>query len=61
MHANFFVNLGSGSAEEVLELVIEVERQVLERFGVVLVREFEYWDGDRPSVHGDQVPDLLNE
>jgi len=44
IHANFFVNLGEGNARDVLKLVTEVERQVLERFGVALVREFEYWD-----------------
>ena len=46
MHANFFVNLGRGTAVDVLELVAEVERLVLERFGVRLVREFEYWGDD---------------
>ncbi len=45
-HANFFVNIGRGTARDVLELVAEVERQVLERFGVTLVREFEHWGGD---------------
>ncbi|MBD3868871.1 MAG: UDP-N-acetylmuramate dehydrogenase [Acidobacteria bacterium] len=61
MHANFFVNLGRGSADNVLELVAEVERQVRDQFGVDLVREFEYWGGEEPSVRGDQVPDLLDE
>ena len=45
LHANFFVNLGRGTARDVLELVAEVERQVLERFGINLVREFEHWGG----------------
>lgn len=43
LHANFFVNLGGGRSEDVLELVSQVEQAVLERFGVSLVREFEYW------------------
>jgi len=42
-HANFFVNLGRGTAADVLELVARVEREVEERFGVRLVREFEEW------------------
>jgi len=43
-HANFFVNLGRGTARDALELVARVEASVQERFGVRLEREFEYWD-----------------
>jgi UDP-N-acetylmuramate dehydrogenase len=42
-HANFFVNLGSGTSADVLALVERVEREVRSRFGVTLVREFEVW------------------
>lgn len=42
-HANFFVNVGGGTAKDVLALVEHVERVVLERFGVRLTREFEVW------------------
>lgn len=42
-HANFFVNLGRGTAADALALVERVEREVLEKFGVKLVREFEVW------------------
>lgn len=42
-HANFFVNHGSATASQTLELVERVERTVAERFGVQLVREFELW------------------
>jgi len=42
-HANFFVNLGRGSAADALALVERVEREVESRFGVRLEREFEYW------------------
>jgi UDP-N-acetylmuramate dehydrogenase len=42
-HANFFVNLGGGTARDVLTLVEQVEREVLDRFGVRLTREFEVW------------------
>jgi UDP-N-acetylmuramate dehydrogenase len=42
-HANFFVNLGRGTAADALALVERVEREVLRRFGVRLQREFEYW------------------
>jgi len=42
-HANFFVNLGRGTARDVLALVERVEREVQAKFGVSLVREFELW------------------
>lgn len=42
-HANFFVNLGGGTARDVLALVAIVEAEVSRRFGVRLVREFETW------------------
>ena len=42
-HANFFVNLGSGTAADALALVERVEEEVQRRFGVQLVREFELW------------------
>jgi UDP-N-acetylmuramate dehydrogenase len=43
LHANFFVNLGGGTARDVLRLVERVEDEVLGRFGVRLEREFELW------------------
>lgn len=43
-HANFFVNLGGGTARDVLELAERVENEVRRRFGVELVREFEVWE-----------------
>ena len=42
-HANFFVNLGQGTAADALALVERVEQEVAARFGVQLVREFEIW------------------
>jgi UDP-N-acetylmuramate dehydrogenase len=42
-HANFFVNLGGGTARDVLALAQMVEDEVERRFGVRLVREFELW------------------
>ena len=42
-HANFFVNLGGGTAKDVLELVALAEGEVARRFGVTLTREFEAW------------------
>ena len=42
-HANFFVNLGGGTAHDALALVEQVEREVFERSGVRLTREFEVW------------------
>jgi UDP-N-acetylmuramate dehydrogenase len=42
-HANFIVNLGRGSAADALALVERIEREVLDRFGIRLEREFELW------------------
>jgi UDP-N-acetylmuramate dehydrogenase len=42
-HANFFVNLGGGTAADALALVERVEEEVLRRFGVRLQREFDLW------------------
>jgi UDP-N-acetylmuramate dehydrogenase len=42
-HANFFVNLGGGTAGDALALVELVERTVLAKLGVKLTREFEVW------------------
>jgi UDP-N-acetylmuramate dehydrogenase len=42
-HANFFVNLGRGTARDALAMVERVEREIESRFGVRLQREFEYW------------------
>lgn len=43
LHANFFVNRGHATAEEMLQLVQHAEAVVLQKFGVQLVREFELW------------------
>jgi UDP-N-acetylmuramate dehydrogenase len=42
-HANFFVNVGRATAQDVLALVEKVEEEVEARFGVRLEREFELW------------------
>jgi UDP-N-acetylmuramate dehydrogenase len=42
-HANFFVNLGGGTAKDALALIELVEREVFDKFGVRLTREFEVW------------------
>ena len=42
-HANFFVNLGHGTADDALRLMAVVEREVEARFGVRLRREVEVW------------------
>jgi UDP-N-acetylmuramate dehydrogenase len=42
-HANFFVNVGGGTAKDVLALVERVEDEVFVKFGVRLTREFEVW------------------
>ena len=43
LHANFFVNLGRGTAADALALVDKVTSEVERQFGVRLVREFELW------------------
>lgn len=43
LHANFFVNVGGGTARDALALVADVEAEVERRFGVRLEREFELW------------------
>ena len=43
-HANFFVNVGGGTCDDVLALVERVEAEVEKRFGIELVREFELWE-----------------
>jgi len=42
-HANFFVNVGGGTASDALALVELVEHEVFDKFGVKLTREFEVW------------------
>jgi UDP-N-acetylmuramate dehydrogenase len=42
-HANFFVNVGGGTAADALALVELAEGEVLRKFGVRLTREFEAW------------------
>ncbi len=42
-HANFFVNVGGGTARDALALVEQVEQEVFDKFGVKLTREFEVW------------------
>jgi UDP-N-acetylmuramate dehydrogenase len=42
-HANFFINLGGGTAADALALVERVELEIEDRFGVTLTREFELW------------------
>ncbi len=49
LHANFIVHDGSATAADVVALMSEVQRRVLERFGVWLTPEVEWWgDGELP-------------
>jgi UDP-N-acetylmuramate dehydrogenase len=43
MHANYFVNDGTGSAADFTALMDEVRARVKERFGVVLEPEVKFW------------------
>ena len=47
-HANFIVNLGGATAEDVLAVIREVRRRVAEQFGVVLEPEVRFVGFDRP-------------
>ena len=41
VHANFFINLGGGTAAQVMELIAKVRSTVLEKFGVRLELEIQ--------------------
>jgi len=55
VHANYFVNLGGGTAAEVLTLIEYARQRVAERFGVVLDTEVKLVapDGSYAEVGGD--------
>lgn len=44
-HGNFVVNEGAATGREVLALIVEVERRILEETGIQLVREVREWGG----------------
>ncbi|MBX3460893.1 MAG: UDP-N-acetylmuramate dehydrogenase [Planctomycetes bacterium] len=44
-HGNFIVNRGDASATDMLELMTQVQRRVLETFGVELQPEVQIWPG----------------
>jgi UDP-N-acetylmuramate dehydrogenase len=60
-HANFFVNLGGGTAKDALALADMVEVEVERQFGVRLTRVFELWETPLPRLRGHQAPDALDE
>ena len=43
VHANYFVNDGTGTAADFTALMAEVKRRVYERFGVQLEPEVKFW------------------
>ena len=50
LHANFIVHDGGATAADVAALMVMVQRRVLERFGVWLTPEVEWWgDGEPPE------------
>ena len=62
LHANFFVHDGSASVAEMVELMAEVQRRVLDHAGVRLRPEIEWWgDGPLPEVFAEPEPDLPDE
>lgn len=52
VHANFVENRGDASARDVMELLVEGRRRVLDRFGVDLALEVELWseEGERAAL-----------
>lgn len=42
-HANFIVNLGGARAQDVVELLVETRRRVLEETGIALEPEIQFW------------------
>ena len=42
-HANFIVNLGTARAQDVIDLLIETRRRVLEQTGIALEPEIQFW------------------
>jgi UDP-N-acetylmuramate dehydrogenase len=48
LHANYFVNDGTGTTRDFLELIADVRRTVRDRFGVELATEVRMW-GVRPG------------
>ena len=47
-HANFIINLGGATAEDVLAVIREVRRRVADRFGVLLEPEVRFVGFDQP-------------
>ncbi len=45
-HANFIVNLGSATAEDIKNLIEKVKKEVFEKLGVILREEVELWGFD---------------
>ena len=43
-HANFFVNRGKASAEDMLTLIADVRQRVQKSFGVILDHEVVVWN-----------------
>lgn len=60
LHANFILNLGNATAADVIALMGETRRRVLERFGIGLVPEVRLWGFDpellRELGAEDQIP-----
>ncbi|GBD09216.1 UDP-N-acetylenolpyruvoylglucosamine reductase [Candidatus Thermoflexus japonica] len=58
LHANFFINEGNGTAADVRALMMEVQRCVQERFGVLLEPEIEFvgeWEDETADSGGCAV------
>ena len=62
LHANFFVHDGSASVAEMVQLMAEGQRRVLDHAGGRLRPEIEWWgDGPLPEVFAEPEPDLPDE
>ena len=62
LHANFFVHDGTASVADMLALLSEVQRRVLEHSGVHLQPEIEWWgDGPLPEPFVEPEPEEPDE
>jgi UDP-N-acetylmuramate dehydrogenase len=60
-HANFFVNAGNASAQDMLALIADVRQRVERTFSVTLEHEVVVWNASRPcrATPPQQTPTLI--
>ena len=56
LHANFFVHDGTATTADMVELMAQVQRRVLDHAGVRLQPEIEWWgDGPVPEIFAEPM------